>query len=99
MQAEIDSRRPRPTGSPKAPSRRDGMPAHGRRPPPPPSLDVFEAKIRPPTPRQGIVARPARMNTALRASTRSGAVSTRVPSRSKTTVSIRFRLCWLEEHG
>jgi len=59
MQVEIDSRRPRLPGPPKAPSRRDGASARGRRSPSREGSAVLQAKLRPPTLRQGIVPRPA----------------------------------------
>jgi LuxR family transcriptional regulator, maltose regulon positive regulatory protein len=62
MQAEIDSRRLRPPGLPKVPGRRGGARARGRRAPPHATLDVVQAKLRPPTLRQGLVARPALVN-------------------------------------
>ena len=61
MQSEIDSRRPRPPGPRKAPSRRGGARARSR-PPPQATLHVVEAKVRPPSLRQGLIARPALVN-------------------------------------
>jgi LuxR family transcriptional regulator, maltose regulon positive regulatory protein len=59
MQVEIDSRRPRLPGPPKAPSRGDGASARARRALPRATPGLLHAKLRPPTLRQGVVARPA----------------------------------------
>src|SRR5262245_51276037 len=62
MHAEIDSRRPRRPAPPNAPRRRAGPPLRRRRPARRATSVVLQTKIRPPTPRQGVVARPALVN-------------------------------------
>ena len=63
MPTEIDSRRPLPPGPRKAaPRRRGGARARSSRPPPQGTLQVVEAKLRPPTLRQGLITRPALVN-------------------------------------
>jgi LuxR family maltose regulon positive regulatory protein len=89
MQATTDSRRPRPTGPRKASGRRAAAHARGRRAPPHSTLDVVQAKLRPPTLRQGLVARPALVNR-LRRETAPVVSVVAPPGYGKTTVLVQW---------